>query len=68
MTRFVTLVVCLVLASAGLGAANKEDSRLEDAGVVIEEILASDGARACQLDTTEAVRGLLIIMRLPLRS
>ena len=42
MIRFMTVVVCLVLASTGLGAANKEESRLEDAGVVLEEILAID--------------------------
>ena len=42
MIRFMTLVVCLLLASTGLGAANKEESRLEDAGIVIEEILAID--------------------------
>ena len=42
MIRFMTLVLCLVLASTGLDAANKEEGRLEDAGVVIEEILAID--------------------------
>src|SRR5688572_29300897 len=42
MRRVMTVVVCLVLASAGAGAANKEESRLEDAGIVIEEILAID--------------------------
>ena len=42
MIRFMTVVVCLVLASTGLGAANKEEGRLQDAGVVIEEILAID--------------------------
>ena len=42
MIRFMTVVVCLVLASAGLSAANKEQDRLEDAGVVLEEILAID--------------------------
>jgi lipid-binding SYLF domain-containing protein len=42
MIRFMTVVVCLVLASTGLRAANKEEGRLQDAGVVIEEILAID--------------------------
>ncbi len=36
------MAVCLALASTGLDAANKEQSRLEDAGVVLEEILAID--------------------------
>jgi SH3 domain-containing YSC84-like protein 1 len=36
-----TVVVCLVLASTGV-AANKEEDRLQDAGLVIEEILAID--------------------------
>ena len=56
MTRFMTLVVCLVLASTGLGAANKEESRLEDAGVVIEEILAiEDNIPRDLLDRAECV-------------
>jgi len=42
MIRFLTGVVCLVMASTAFGAANKELDRLEDAGVVIEEILAID--------------------------
>ena len=42
MIRFMAVAVCLVLASTGLNAANKEQSRLEDAGVVLEEILAID--------------------------
>jgi len=42
MIRFVTVVVCLALASAGLTAADKELDRLAEAGVVIEEILAID--------------------------
>ena len=42
MIRFMTGVVCLVLASTSLGAANKEQDRLEDAGVVLEEVLAID--------------------------
>ncbi len=42
MIRFITGVVCLVLASTSLGAANKEQDRLEGAGVVLEEVLAID--------------------------
>jgi lipid-binding SYLF domain-containing protein len=42
MIRVVTVVVCLALASAGLDAAEKELDRLEEAGVVMEEILAID--------------------------
>jgi lipid-binding SYLF domain-containing protein len=42
MSRFMTVVVSLVLASTGLDAAKKEQDRLEDAGLVIEEILAID--------------------------
>jgi lipid-binding SYLF domain-containing protein len=37
-----TVVVCVVLGATGLAAANKEEDRLEDAGLVIEEILAID--------------------------
>jgi lipid-binding SYLF domain-containing protein len=42
MIRFATVVVCLALTVAGLTAAQKELDRLEDAGVVIEEVLAID--------------------------
>jgi SH3 domain-containing YSC84-like protein 1 len=39
MLRYLSLVVCFVLGSAGLDAANKEQDRLENCGVVIQEIL-----------------------------
>jgi lipid-binding SYLF domain-containing protein len=39
MLRHLTFVLCLVLGSAALGAANKEQSRLENCGVVMQEIL-----------------------------
>jgi len=39
MLRYLTLVVCFVLGSAGLDAANKEQDRLENCGVVMQEIL-----------------------------
>ena len=42
MIRFMTGVVCLVLASTSLDAANKEQDRLDDAGIVLEEVLAID--------------------------
>ena len=42
MFRLMTVVVCLALASRGLAAADKELDRLEEAGIVIEEILAID--------------------------
>jgi SH3 domain-containing YSC84-like protein 1 len=42
MIRLMPLAVCVVLASISLDAANKEEDRLEDAGVVIEEVLAID--------------------------
>jgi SH3 domain-containing YSC84-like protein 1 len=39
MLRHLSLVVCFVLGSAGLDAANKEQDRLENCGVVMQEIL-----------------------------
>jgi SH3 domain-containing YSC84-like protein 1 len=42
MIRVMTVAVCVVLASISLDAANKEEDRLADAGVVIEEVLAID--------------------------
>jgi lipid-binding SYLF domain-containing protein len=39
MFRYLSLVVCLALGTAALQAANKEQSRLESAGVVMQEIL-----------------------------
>jgi SH3 domain-containing YSC84-like protein 1 len=42
MIRFMTIVVCLALASTRLTAADKALDRLEEAGVVIEEILVID--------------------------
>src|SRR5687768_5889095 len=42
MIRVMTVAVCLVLASISLDAANKEQDRLEDAGIVLQEILAID--------------------------
>jgi SH3 domain-containing YSC84-like protein 1 len=39
MFRYLSLVVCLALGTAALEAANKEQNRLETAGVVMQEIL-----------------------------
>jgi SH3 domain-containing YSC84-like protein 1 len=39
MLRYLSLVMCFVLGSAGLEAANKEQDRLENCGVVMQEIL-----------------------------
>jgi len=39
MFRTAALALCLVMASASVGAANKEESRLENSGVVLEEVL-----------------------------
>ena len=39
MFRYVSLAFCFVMGAATLDAANKEQARLENAGVVMEEIL-----------------------------
>jgi SH3 domain-containing YSC84-like protein 1 len=39
MSRYLSVALCLVLGSASLGAANKEQDRLENCGVVMQEIL-----------------------------
>ena len=39
MVRSVSLAFCFLMGAAALGAANKEQARLENAGVVMEEIL-----------------------------
>ncbi len=40
MSRSVSLALCVALSSITLGAANKEEGRLENCGVVMEEVLA----------------------------
>ena len=56
MIRFMTGVVCLVLAATALEAANKEQDRLEGACVVLEEILAiEDNIPQDLLDRAECV-------------
>jgi lipid-binding SYLF domain-containing protein len=39
MLRYLSLFVCFVFSSTALGAANKEEGRLENCGVVMQEIL-----------------------------
>jgi lipid-binding SYLF domain-containing protein len=39
MFRYLTLGLCIVVSSAVLGAANKEQERLENCGVVMQEVL-----------------------------
>jgi lipid-binding SYLF domain-containing protein len=39
MFRYLSLALCFVMGSAALGAANKEQSRLENCGVVMQEVL-----------------------------
>ena len=39
MLRYLSLALCFVLGSAALDAANKEQSRLENCGVVMQEVL-----------------------------
>ena len=41
MVRSVSLTLCFVMGAATLDAANKEQARLENAGVVMEEILTA---------------------------
>lgn len=56
MSRWVTLMLCFVLASIGLDAASKEDGRLESSGLVLEEILAvPDNIPQELLDKAECV-------------
>jgi SH3 domain-containing YSC84-like protein 1 len=39
MLRYLGLALCIGLSSAVLGATNKEQGRLENCGVVMQEIL-----------------------------
>jgi SH3 domain-containing YSC84-like protein 1 len=39
MSRYLSLALCIVFGSTALGAANKEQGRLENCGVVMQEIL-----------------------------
>jgi Uncharacterized conserved protein len=39
MNRYLTLSLCVVLGSTTLGAANKEQTRLENCGTVMQEVL-----------------------------
>ena len=67
MSRPVTLTLCLVLASTAVVAANKEEDRLEDAGVVLEEILAiPDSIPQELLDKAECVIVIPSMLKLAL--
>jgi lipid-binding SYLF domain-containing protein len=67
MYRPVTLTLCLVLASTAVVAANKEEDRLEDAGVVLEEILAiPDSIPQELLDKAECVIVIPSMLKLAL--
>ena len=39
MSRYLSLAICFVMASATLGAQNKEQTRLESCGTVMQEVL-----------------------------
>ena len=67
MYRPVTLTLCLVLASIAVVAANKEEDRLVDAGVVLEEILAiPDSIPQELLDKAECVIVIPSMLKLAL--
>ncbi len=56
MFRYVSLSLCFVLGSTALGAANKEQGRLENCGVVMQEILdIPDNIPQSLLDKAECV-------------
>ena len=56
MFRYLSLALCFVLGSAALDAANKEQSRLENCGVVMQEILdVPDNIPQELLDKAECV-------------
>ena len=56
MFRITTLSLCLMLASVTAGAANKEEGRLEAAGLALEEVLAvPDNIPQELLDKAECV-------------
>src|SRR5437868_5430420 len=55
-SRYLTLPLLLVFGSTAIFAANKEQGRLENCGVVIQEILdIPDNIPANLLDTAECV-------------
>ena len=56
MQRYVSLALCLVLSSAVLDASNKEQERLENCGVVMQEVLdVPDNIPKELLDKAECV-------------
>jgi len=56
MFRTAALSLCFVMVLASTGAANKEESRLENSGVVLEEVLGvPDNIPQELLDKAECV-------------
>jgi SH3 domain-containing YSC84-like protein 1 len=56
MSRYLSLALCFVLSSAALGAANKEQDRLANCGVVMQEIIdIPDNIPQELLETAECV-------------
>lgn len=56
MLRYLTIALCFVLGSVALDAANKEQDRLENCGVVMQEILdVSDNIPQNLLEKAECV-------------
>ena len=56
MLRYLSIAVCVVLGSAAVGAADKEQGRLENCGVVMQEILdVPDNIPKELLDKAECV-------------
>src|SRR3954469_7222716 len=56
MFRYLTLATCVALAVTGLGAADKEQARLENCGTVMQEVLAvPDNIPQELLDKAECV-------------
>ena len=56
MSRYLTLTLCVVFGSTAIFAANKEQGRLENCGVVMQEVLdIPDNIPKNLLDTAECV-------------
>ncbi len=56
MFRSISLAICFMVATVSLGAQNKEEARLENAGIVMEEILnVPDGIPRELLDKAACV-------------
>jgi lipid-binding SYLF domain-containing protein len=67
MIRLATLSLCLMLAAVTAGAANKEEGRLDDAGLALEEVLAvPDSIPQELLDKAECVVVIPSMLKLAL--